>query len=49
VPAHIGQRPVTSEPLSSYLARRAEELSLSVSKTAHGSEESWHAGAFPFA
>jgi hypothetical protein len=49
VPTHIGQRPVPSEPLSSYLARRAEELSLSVSRTAHGSEESWHSGAVPFA
>jgi hypothetical protein len=37
VPTHIGQRPVPSEPLSSYLARRAEELSLAVSRAAHGS------------
>jgi hypothetical protein len=28
VPTHIEQRPLPSEPLSSYLARRAEELNL---------------------
>jgi hypothetical protein len=49
VPTHIEQPPLPSEPLSSYLARRAEELNLPLSRTAHGSQESWHSGAFPFA
>ena len=49
VPTHIDQPPLPSEPLSCYLARRAEELNLPLSRTAHSSQESWHSGPCPFA
>jgi hypothetical protein len=34
---HIEQPPASSEPLSSHLARRAEELNLPLSRTPQGS------------
>jgi hypothetical protein len=37
VPTHIEQPPASSEPLSSHLARRAEELNLPLSRTPQGS------------
>jgi hypothetical protein len=36
VPAQVEQPPAPSEPLSGYLARRAEELNLPLSRTPQG-------------